>query len=97
MFGSDLPIAIMRMYRVTDPDTGWYKNIVPRGLYGDVSYDRHMQESDEKDITLMIYEQIRAFKRVATKLHLTDTQIENIMFTNAKNLLAAAEKDIYGC
>ena len=95
MFGSDLPIAIMRMYRTTD-ETGWYKNIVPRGLYGDVSYDRHMQESDEENITLMIYEQIRAFKRVATKLHLTDTQIENIMFTNAKNLLAAAERDIYG-
>ena len=96
MFGSDLPIAIMRMYRVTD-ETGWYKNIVPRGLYGDVSYDRHMEESDEKTITLMIYEQIRAFKRVATKLHLTDTQIENIMYTNAKKLLEAAQRDIYGC
>ena len=95
LFGSDLPIAIMRMYRITD-ETGWYKNVVPRGLYGDVSYDRHMQESDEDTITLMIYEQIRALKRVATKLHLTDTQIENIMYTNAKNLLANAEKDIYG-
>jgi len=96
MFGSDLPIAIMRMYRTTDPETGWYKNVVPRGLYGDVSYDKHMQESDEDTITLMIYEQIRALKRVATKLHLTDTQIENIMYTNAKKLLEAAERDIYG-
>lgn len=96
MFGSDLPISIMRMYRVTD-ETGWYKNVVPRGLYGDVSGDAHMMESDEKDITLMIYEQIRAFKRCATQLHLTDTQIENIMYSNAKKLLADAEKDIYGC
>lgn len=95
MFGSDLPIAIMRMHRITD-ETGWYKNVVPRGLYGDVSDDAHMQESDEKNITLMIYEQLRAFKRVATKLHLTDTQIENIMYTNSKKLLESAERDIYG-
>ncbi len=96
MFGSDLPIAIMRMYRTTDPVTGWYKNVVPRGLYGDVSYDRHMEESDEDNITLMIYEQLRALKRVATKLHLSDTQVENIMYTNAKKLIQSAEKDIYG-
>ncbi len=95
MFGSDLPIAIMRMYRVTD-ETGWYKNVVPRGLYGDVSYDRHMQESDEDTITLMIYEQIRAFKRVAASLKLTDTQVEQIMYTNAKKLLEETERDIYG-
>lgn len=96
MFGSDLPISIMRMYRITDPETGWYRNVVPRGLYGDVSYDAHMQESDEQDITLMIYEQLRAFKRVAADLHLTDTQVEQIMYTNAKNLLDGAKKDIYG-
>ncbi len=96
MFGSDLPIAIMRMYRITDPVTGWYKNVVPRGLYGDVSDDAHMQESDEDTITLMIYEQLRAFKRVAMDLHLTDTQVEQIMYTNAKNLIDAAKKDIYG-
>lgn len=96
MFGSDLPIAIMRMYRITDPVTGWYKNVVPRGMYGDVSDDAHMQESDEDTITLMIYEQLRAFKRVAMDLHLTDTQVEQIMYTNSKNLLDAARKDIYG-
>ena len=95
MFGSDLPMAIMRMYRTTD-ETGWYTNVVPRGLYGDVSDDPHMTESDEDTITLMIYEQIRAFKRVATKMHLTDTQIENIMYSNAKKLLDSAQKDIYG-
>jgi len=96
MFGSDLPIAVMRMYRITD-ETGWYKNVVPRGLYGDVSYDAHMQESDEQNITLMIYEQLRALKRCAAALHLTDKQVEDIMYTNSKKLLEAAEKDIYGC
>ncbi len=87
MFGSDMPIAVMRMYRITDPVTGFYKNVVPRGLYGDVSGDPHMLESDEKTITLMMYEQLRAFRRVARELKLTEAQIEEVMYTNAKTLL----------
>jgi len=89
MFGSDLPIAIMRMYRITT-ETGFYKNVVPRGLYGDVSGDAHMMETDETDVTLMIYEQLRALKRCAHDLKLTDTQVEDIMYLNAKTLLAGA-------
>ena len=85
LFGSDLPISIMRMYRITE--NGIYYNIVPRGMYGDVSDDPHLRESDEKDITLMIYEQLRAFKRVATEMKLTDAQIEDIMYCNSKELL----------
>ena len=85
LFGSDLPISIMRMYRITE--NGIYYNIVPRGMYGDVSDDPHLRETDETNVTLMIYEQLRAFKRVTNKLHLTDTQVEDIMYTNAKNLL----------
>ena len=91
MFGSDMPIAIMRMYRITDPVTGFYRNVVPRGLYGDVSGDPHMLESDERDITLMIYEQLRALKRVAAELHLTDAQIEKILYGNAKDLLESVK------
>ena len=49
MFGSDLPIVKMRMYRTTEK--GFYYNHVPRGLYGDVSADPHMIETDEKNIT----------------------------------------------
>ena len=86
MFGSDLPIAIMRMYRVTD-ENGVYYNVSPRGLYGDVSDDPHMRETDEPNVTLMIYEQLRALKRCARDLHLTDSQIEDIMYGNAKNLI----------
>ena len=86
IFGSDLPYAAMRMYRIVD-ENGVYKNVVPRGLYGDVSDDPHMLESDEKDITIMMYEQIRALKRVATDLKLSDTQIEDIMFNNSKRLI----------
>ena len=46
-----------------------------------------MRETDEKDLTLMIYEQIRALKRVAVDMKLTDTDIENIMTANAERLI----------
>ncbi len=86
IFGSDLPIAIMRMYRVTDEE-GVYYNVVPRGLYGNVEGEPHMRETDETDVTLMIYEQIRALKRVAVDLKLSDRDVEDIMYSNAKRLL----------
>ena len=85
IFGSDLPIAIMRMYRIVED--GVYYNVVPRGLYGDVSGQAHMRESDETDITIMIYEQLLALKRVAMKLQLSKEDIQDIMYGNAKRLL----------
>ncbi len=85
LFGSDLPIAFMRMYRIVE--NGVYYNVVPRGLYGDLTNVAHMKETDEKDVTIMIYEQIRALKRVAADLKLSDSDIENIMFLNAKKLI----------
>ncbi|MBR7163704.1 MAG: amidohydrolase family protein [Clostridia bacterium] len=85
IFGSDLPIAIMRMYRITE--NGVYYNVVPRGLYGDVDGEPHMRESDEEDITLMYYEQLLAMKRVAADLNLSDSDIEDIFYGNAKRLL----------
>ena len=89
IFGSDLPIATMRMYRIVDD--GVYYNVVPRGLYGDVEGEPHMRESDENEITLMIYEQIRALKRVAIDLKLSDKDVENIMNCNAKRLINAVK------
>ena len=85
IFGSDLPIAIMRMYRITE--NGVYYNVVPRGLYGDVSKEPHMRETDETDVTLMIYEQILALKRVAEELNLSKQDVEDIMYGNAKRLI----------
>lgn len=80
-----MPIAIMRMYRIVE--NGVYYNIVPRGLYGDVDGEPHMRQSDEKEITLMMYEQLKAFKRVALELKLSDRDIEAVMRTNAERLL----------
>lgn len=86
LFGSDLPIALMRMYRIVD-ENGCYYNVVPRGLYGDVEGEPHMKETDEKEVTFMIYEQIRALKEAARRLNLSDNDIEKIMYTNSKKLL----------
>lgn len=85
IFGSDLPIAIMRMYRIVED--GVYYNVVPRGLYGDVSKEAHMRETDETEVTLMIYEQILALKRVAEELNLSKQDVEDIMYGNAKRLI----------
>ena len=86
IFGSDLPVAIMRMFRITE--NGDYYNVVPRGLYGDISKEAHMRETDETNVTLMIYEQILAMKRVAADLHLKDNEVEDIFYGNAKRLLS---------
>lgn len=85
IFGSDLPIAAMRMYRIVE--NGVYYNVVPRGLYGNVDGEPHMRESDETDITIMIYEQLRAFKRVSAELKLKDAEIEDVLCNNAKVII----------
>jgi predicted TIM-barrel fold metal-dependent hydrolase len=84
MFGSDMPITTMRMYRISED--GIYKNVVPRGLYGDVSGDKNMKESDEQNITLFLYEQLMAFRRAAERLRLNKNEISDIMFGNAARL-----------
>ncbi len=87
LFGSDMPISVMRMFRTTD-ETGFYYNNVPAGLYGDPFDDPHMKVSDRENITIMMYEQLRAFKRVALEMKLSDSDIEDIMYLNSKKILA---------
>ncbi|MBO5927718.1 MAG: amidohydrolase family protein [Clostridia bacterium] len=84
LFGTDMPIAKMRMYRITE--NGNYINVVPRGLYGDLTDAEHMLESDEENITNFTYEIIRGFKKTAEKLSLSKKDIEDIMCNNAVNL-----------
>lgn len=88
MFGSDMPITKMRMYRIIED--GHYINVVPRGLYGDVSYDKNMRETDEKQITTFMYEELLAFKRASTELQLTRCEIEGILGKNAAELFNIA-------
>ena len=85
MFGSDMPITKMRMYRIVE--NGKYINVIPRGAYGDVSNDSHMREVDDaSEITTFMYEELRSFKRCAEELSLTREDVENIMYRNAAEL-----------
>lgn len=81
LYGTDMPYTKMRMYRIDD--NGNYVNVVPRGLYGDVSSDKHMRESDETKITTFIYEELLALRRTAEKLGLSREDINDIMYANA--------------
>lgn len=88
LFGSDMPITRMRMGRVCE--AGGYVNLVPRGMYGDVSADAHMREVDKAEagnLTFFLYEEILAFRRAAEALNLSSAQIEDVFFGNAHRLL----------
>lgn len=91
LFGSDLPITKMRMYRTTE--NGFYYNHVPRGLYGDVSGDPHMRETDEIEITNFLYEELLAFKRAAQELRLSPAEIRAILGGNAEQLLGISQEE----
>lgn len=84
LFGTDMPIAKMKMCRICE--NGNYINVVPRGLYGDLTGAAHMRESDETNITNFTYEIIRGFKKTAEKLGLTKNEVADIMCGNAVRL-----------
>lgn len=84
MFGSDMPITKMKMYRINE--NGDYINIVPKGLYGNLSAAAHMRESEEEYFTNFLYQQLLAFKDCATRLALTANDIKDIMSNNGAKL-----------
>lgn len=91
LFGSDLPVARMRMRRVCEQ--GNYVNIVPAGLYGDVSGDKHMREvsgTEADGLTFFMFEIIKAFRRAAEETGLRRPDIEDVFYNNAVAMLAAA-------
>jgi predicted TIM-barrel fold metal-dependent hydrolase len=91
LFGSDLPITRMRMRRICED--GRYVNLVPRGLYGDVSGDPNMRAIDlpEADqLTLFLYEEIDAFRRAAEAARLSKEDIADVFHRNAEKMFAAA-------
>ncbi|MEI7436297.1 MAG: amidohydrolase family protein, partial [bacterium] len=91
LFGSDLPILRMRMRRIIRD--GRYVNLVPRGLYGDVSGDKNMDEVDGPEaerLSFFLYEEIAAFRRAAERLSLTSADLEDVFYNNARSLLDAA-------
>ena len=92
LFGSDMPILRMRMRRVCE--NGIYVNIVPRGLYGDVSGDKHMREVEGEEaerLTFFMYEEIDAFRRAAEETGLAFSEIEDIFCNNAARIIEEAK------
>ncbi|HOJ12718.1 MAG TPA: amidohydrolase family protein [Clostridiales bacterium] len=88
LFGSDMPILRMRMRRICE--NGNYVNLVPKGLYGNISGDVHMREVDGADaekLTYFMYEEIAAFKHAAASMELKKEDIENIFYNNAVSIL----------
>ena len=78
----------MRMRRVCEGGT--YVNIVPRGLYGDVSGDRNMREVDPPEadrLTFFMYEELLAIKRACTRAGVDRRGVEAIFRTNAERVL----------
>ncbi len=90
-FGSDMPILRMRMKRITRG--GIYVNVVPKGLYGDVSGDKNMAEvdgSEAEELTFFMYEEINAFRMAAKVCKLGASDIEDVFFNNAAELVRSA-------
>ncbi len=88
LFGSDLPILRMRMKRIEKD--GIYVNIVPKGIYGDISGDKNMAEVDcgqADDLTFFMYEEIKAFRKAAEAASLSREDVEDIFFNNAVKLI----------
>ncbi|HOL50244.1 MAG TPA: amidohydrolase family protein, partial [bacterium] len=93
LFGSDMPITRMRMRRIEKD--GIYVNLVPKGLYGDVSRDKHMAEIDgieAENLTFFLYEEIDAFRKACERQKLKDDDIEKIFYKNALNMIEKAKK-----
>lgn len=91
LFGSDMPILRMRMRRICRD--GRYVNLVPRGLYGDVSGDPNMGELDGEEaerLTFFLYEEIDAFRRAAESEGLAQGDIEDVFHNNARALIDSA-------
>jgi hypothetical protein len=92
LFGSDLPITEMRMRRICENAT--YINIVPRGLYPDVSGDKHIREvtgSDAESLTFFLYEQVNALRRAAETAGLFQDDVRDVFFNNAARIIESCK------
>ena len=90
LYGSDMPITRMRMKRIIE--NGRYINLVLKGDYGDVSNDPNMREVSPKEaqaFTFFVYEEIDAFRRSAEATGLTDQDVKDVFYNNAKKLLGS--------
>ncbi len=93
LFGSDLPILRMRMRRICE--AGRYVNLVPKGLYGDVSGDPNMREVEGEEagrLTFFMYEELLAFRQAAEAAGLSREDLEDVFHRNGERMLEAARR-----
>ena len=83
LFGTDMPIVIMRMRRIVE--NGTYINVVPPGMYGDIKGIPHMREAHpEEQLSFFMYEIILAAKRAMSGASRQD--VEDVFYNNAKRV-----------
>lgn len=88
LFGSDLPITRMRTKRIIRNNS--YVNLVPKGMYGDMTGVPHMEEVSGREaekFTFFLYEELLAFKRAAIRLGLDKKDIKNVLHDNAGRMI----------
>ncbi len=93
LFGSDLPIVRMRMRRICE--NGSYINLVPPGLYGDISDDPHMRNVSQlegEQLSFFLYEMLLAFRRAAEAVGLSPADVADVLCNNGARLIDAAGK-----
>ncbi len=95
LFGSDMPILRMRMRRICQG--GKYVNLVPPGLYGDVSDDPNMGEVSQEEgerLSFFMYEELLAFRQAAEAIGLSTTDIEDVFYNNAVGVIAKVKDGV---
>lgn len=88
-FGSDLPITYMHMRRIVD-EKACYWNLVPPGIYGDLTNVPHMRDVSAEEgekLTFFIYEEILAMKKAAENAKLSKQDVANIFNDNAERMI----------
>jgi len=91
LFGSDLPIVRMRMRRICED--GAYVNLVPPGLYGDISGDPHMRDvsqAEGEQLSFFLYEMLLAFRRAADACGLSTADVEDVLYNNGARLIRSS-------
>ena len=97
LFGTDLPILRMRTRRICE--NGRYINLVPRGLYGDVSGDPHLREvsgAEAEALTFFLYEELLAFREASEAAGLDRAGLEAVFSGNAEAMLERARVGLAG-
>jgi hypothetical protein len=77
-------------------EDGRYINLVPPGLYGDVSGDPHLREVSPEEgrrLSFFMYEELWAFRQAAEEVGLTPGDLEAVFYDNAVELFDLEEGD----